>query len=197
MAVSASDSQLIEQLKWTAENACTAFRVPPYMIGIGPLPANTNPETLQILYYAQCLQSLIECIELLMDEGLEMTKNEAGRPIGTEMDLDDLLRMDTASKVKASSDAIKGGGMSPNEARFRYLDLGPVPGGESPYLQQQNYSLAALAKRDAKADPFTGSTPAPPAPPEEAAAPVPPELAAAGAGAWLTRYYRLGEGAPR
>lgn len=167
MAISATDSQLIEQLKWTAENACTAFRVPPYMIGIGPLPPNTNPETLQILYYSQCLQSLIECIELLMDDGLEMTKNEAGRPIGTEMDLDDLMRMDTASKVKTSAEAIKGGGMSPNEARFRYLDLGPVSGGDSPYLQQQNYSLAALAKRDAKADPF-GTTPAP-APPDAAA----------------------------
>jgi len=194
MAISASDSQLIEQLRWTAENACTAFRVPPYMIGIGPLPANTNPETLQILYYSQCLQSLIECIELLMDEGLEMTKNEAGRPIGTEMDLDDLMRMDTASKVKASSDAIKGGGMSPNEARFRYLDLGPVSGGETPYLQQQNYSLAALAKRDAKADPFESAAPAPPppdtsAPPADEADAVPPELVAAGAGAWLTKYY--------
>jgi HK97 family phage portal protein len=190
MAVSASDSQLIEQLRWTAENACTAFRVPPYMIGIGPLPANSNPETLQILYYSQCLQSLIECIELLMDEGLEMTKNEAGRPIGTEMDLDDLMRMDTASKVKASSDAIKGGGMSPNEARFRYLDLGPVSGGETPYLQQQNYSLAALAKRDAKADPFSTSAPAAAPPPEPSAdEAVPPELVAAGAGAWLTKYY--------
>ena len=30
----------------------------------------------------------------------------------------------------------------------------PTPGGESPYLQMQNYSLAALAKRDASDDPF-------------------------------------------
>ncbi len=195
MAVSASDSQLIEQLNWTGLNACTAFRVPPYMIGIGPLPANTNPETLQILYYSQCLQSLIECIELLLDEGLEMTKNEAGRPIGTEMDLDDLLRMDTSSKVKASSEAIKGGGMSPNEARFRYLDLGPVPGGESPYLQQQNFSLEALAKRDAKADPFEKEPAAAAPPPAPEAEAVPPELAAAGAGAWLTKYYGLEGGA--
>lgn len=194
MSVSATDSQLIEQLKWTAENACTAFHVPPYLVGIGAVPANSTPETLQIQYYSQCLQNLIECIEILLDEGLEMTTNAAGQRIGTEMDLDDLIRMDTSSKVKASADAIKGGGMAPNEARARYLDLGPVPGGDAPYLQQQNYSLEALAKRDARSDPFASAAPAPPPAP-----PAPPDLSAgspedaaamaAGAGAWLTRYY--------
>lgn len=192
MAFSATDSQLIEQLKWTAENACTAFHVPPYLIGIGAVPANSNPETLQIQYYSQCLQNLIECIEILLDEGLEMTTNQAGQPIGTEMDLDDLIRMDTTTKVKASADAIKGGGMSPNESRARYLDLGPVAGGDSPYLQQQNYSLAALAKRDAKADPFTATGTPPPAAPEDttpADAGAEADRAAAGVGVWLTRHF--------
>jgi HK97 family phage portal protein len=184
MSFSATDSQLIEQLKWTAENACTAFHVPPYLIGVGAVPANSSPETLQIQYYSQCLQNLIESIELLLDDGLEMTTNAAGQPIGTEMDLDDLIRMDTATKVKASADAIKGGGMAPNEARARYLDLGPVPGGAMPYLQQQNYSLEALAKRDAGADPFGTAAPAPE--PEE---PPDPTQATAGAGVWLTRFY--------
>ena len=191
MSMSAADTQLIEQLRWTAENACMAFHVPPYMIGLGALPANSNPESLQIQYYSQCLQNLIECIELLLDDGLEMTKNEAGRPIGTEMDLDDLMRMDTASKVKASAEAIKGGGMAPNEARFRYLDLGPVAGGDAPYLQQQNFSLEALAKRDAQSDPFAPAARPPAEAPEEAA-----EREAAGAGVWFTKYLgtRLGGG---
>ena len=192
MSMSAVDSQLIDQLKWTAENACTAFHVPPYLIGIGPVPPNSNPETLQIQYYAQCLQNLIECIEILLDEGLEMTVNAVGQPIGTEMDLDDLIRMDTKTKVTAAADAIKGGGMSPNEARARYLDLGPVEGGDAPYLQQQNYSLEALAKRDAQADPFKSNSSATPAPPADGAAAaegeVPPH-AAAGLGAWMTRHF--------
>jgi hypothetical protein len=49
--------------------------------------------------------------------------------------------------------------MSPNEARRR-INLGAVKGGASPYLQQQNFSLAALDKRD-RDDPF--SKPATPA----------------------------------
>jgi hypothetical protein len=72
--------------------------------------------------------------------------------------------MDTPSLIKACSEAIGGGGMSPNEARRRFLGLGKVKGGDTPYLQQQNYSLAALDKRDSKSDPFASNTPAPPAP---------------------------------
>ena len=51
--------------------------------------------------------------------------------------------------------------LSPNEARSEWFGLGPVPGGGSPYLQQQYYSLAALAARDAQGAP---PTPAPPTP---------------------------------
>ena len=47
--------------------------------------------------------------------------------------------------------------MSPNEARAT-LGLAPVLGGESPLMQQQNYSLAALARRDSADNPF-GNTP--------------------------------------
>ncbi len=83
--------------------------------------------------------------------------------MGTEFELDDLLRMDTASRVTAGKEAVTGG-MSPNEVRAKFYDLGPVTGGDSPLIQQQNFSLEALAKRDAKPDPFASSTPAPAAP---------------------------------
>ncbi len=153
IAMTAVDAQLIDQLKWTAENVCTAYHVPPYMIGVGQAPTYNNIEALNQQYYAQCLQTLIETIELLLDEGLGLDKQAP--KLGTEFDLDSLLRMDTASRVKAASDSIGSGAVSPNEARKRYFDLPPTPGGETPYLQQQNFSLAALAKRDSQPDPFT------------------------------------------
>ena len=159
MAVNATDAQLIEQLKWTGETVCSCFHVPPYMIGIGDPPNYNNIEALNQQYYSQTLQSLIENFELSLDEGMELPK-----PYGTEFNLDDLLRMDTATKTKAAADGIGAGALSPNEARKRYFDLGPVTGGDTPYLQQQNYSLAALDRRD-KADPFAPPPP-PPALPE-------------------------------
>lgn len=155
MSVNAVDAQLVEQLKWTAETVCSCFHVPPYMIGVSTAPSYNNIEALNQQYYAQCLQSLIENAEICLDEGLELP-----RPYGTEFDLEGLLRMDTAAKVKAAADAIGAGFLKPNEAR-RQFDLKPVKGGDTPYLQQQNFSLAALDKRD-RGDPF--AKPAAPAP---------------------------------
>jgi phage portal protein BeeE len=121
-------------------------------------------------YYSQTLQKHFESIELLLDEGLGLVDVE-GHSYGTWFDLDDLLRMDTKTLVETEAAATKAAIKSPNEARAR-LNLGPVKGGEAPLSQQQNYSLEALAKRDAQADPFApAKPPAPPAPPPPPPAP--------------------------
>jgi len=156
--INAVDAQLIEQLRWTSETICAAFGVPGYKVGVGPVPAYNNIESLERQYYGDALQILIEAIELCLDEGLELP-----RPYGTEFDLDDLLRMDTATMIESIGKAVGAGVLAPDEGRKK-LNYGPVAGGGSPYLQQQNYSLAALAKRDAQADPFAPNTPAPSSP---------------------------------
>jgi phage portal protein BeeE len=166
LTINAVDSQMIEQLKLTGETICSAFHVPPFMVGIGAAPTYNNIEALNQQYYSQCLQALIEEIEELLDQGLGLGK-DFGNTYGTEFDLDALLRMDTATKVKSVADAIGAGFMSPNEGRYKF-DLPPVEGGNSPYLQVQNYSLAALNRRDQQENPVTpGATPAVPSPPEE------------------------------
>jgi HK97 family phage portal protein len=156
LALTAEESQLIEQLKWTADVVCSVFHVPPYKIGLGTMPTYNNVQALNVEYYSQCLQSLIEAAEVCLDEGLE-------HPLGTgtEFDIDNLLRMDSVAQMAVLKEGIGSSILAPNEARRR-LDLGPVPGGESPMAQQQYYSLEALANR-----------PAPPAP--GAALPAPAE----------------------
>lgn len=175
MTVTAVDSQLLELLKWTSEQVCTAFHVPPYMIGVGTAPTYNNIEALNQQYYAQCLQSLIESIELCLDEGLGLTEID-GKTYGTELDLDGLLRMDTAGQVKAAIDGIGGGLFTPNEGR-RKFDLKKVKGGDTPYLQMQNFSLEALNRRDKSDDPFAL------APKRDQNTPTPAEQAAAEAAA--------------
>jgi HK97 family phage portal protein len=159
LTVNAVDADLVKQLQWSDEKICSCFHVPAYMVGVGPDPNYANIQGLSLQYYAQCLQTHIESIELLLDEGLELPK-----PYGVEFDLDDLLRMDTPTMIQAEKDAIGGSIKAPNESRRR-LNLPPVPGGESPLAQQQYYSLAALAARDAAGSP----------PPTPAAVPVPEE----------------------
>lgn len=159
LAVNAADSELIAQLRLSAEQVCTAFHVPPFMVGIGEMPNYNNVEALIQFYYNKCLQPLLENCEASLNYGLEMVT--ATNSLGTQFDLKGLLRMDTAARFKASSDAVRGGWYKPNEARIDE-DLEPVQGGDTPYLQHQDYSLAALAKRDASEDPFSKSPQAQP-----------------------------------
>lgn len=165
MRMTAVDAQLIEQLKWDAEVVCSTFHVPPFKVGLGQMPTYQNAEVLNQIYYSDCLQSLIEQFEACMDEGLGLDTPTSGRMMGVELDLDGLLRMDSATQVKSLAEAVGGGILTPNEARAK-LDQKPLTGGNTVYLQQQYYSLAALAERDAN-DPFAKPAPAAPAPPPD------------------------------
>lgn len=159
MVINAHDAQLVEQLKWSAEVVCSTFHVPAYKVGIGAPPPHNNIEALEQQYYSQCLQKFFECIELCMDEGLGLT-TVPGHRYGTSFDEDDLLRMDTATLVDSESKAVGAGIKKLNEARKR-LNLGPIQGGNTSYLQQQNYSVAALDRRDRSEDPFAKTTTTP------------------------------------
>lgn len=154
MTVNPVDAQLIEQLKMTAEMVCACFHVPGYKIGVGAMPTVNNTAALNQQYYDQCLQLLIESMELRMDEGLELEP-----PYECWLDLSGLLRMDPEARYKSHNEAIKGGWMAPNEAR-RDEDKPPVPGGDTPYMQEQNWPLAILAAREVPT-----REPTPPKPP--------------------------------
>jgi HK97 family phage portal protein len=164
MATNAVDSQLIEQLKWTAEIVASTYHVPPYKIGVGQMPTYNNIQSLNVEYYSQALQRLIEDAELCLDEGLGIGLGNpvSGSTYGTEFDLDNLLRMDSVTQMDVLDKAA--GKMTVDEMRAK-INLPPTVGGSAVYLQQQNYSLAALAKRDAQEDPFGANPPAPPAAP--------------------------------
>lgn len=159
LAVTATDAQLIEQLRWSSETVAGSYGVPSYMLNIGGAPTYDNVEALRLQYYAQCLQVLIEALELCLDEGLNLT------PYASQFDLDELLQMDTATKTVVARDGIGAGFLKPNEARAKF-NLPPVEGGNTPYLQQQNYSLAALNKRD-REDPFAAPVPQAVTPPND------------------------------
>jgi HK97 family phage portal protein len=169
VAMTSDEAQLIEQLKYTAEVVCSTYHVPPYKIGVGTMPTYANIQSLNVEYYSQCLQKHIEDIELCLDEGLGIGEGVSvnGQTLGVEFDVDNLLRMDSATQMEVLD---KGKNtFKPNEARAK-IGLPPVDGGDDVYRQQQDFSLSALQKRDAKDDPFaTAPKAAPPAPEDPAA----------------------------
>lgn len=158
MTMTSSDAQVVEQLGWSTEVVCSTYHVPPYKIGHGQMPSYNNVEALNVEYYSQCLQGLIESIELCLDEGLQ-TGNTFGssRKMGTEFDISGLIRMDGSAQMERLEKSK--GKMTVNEQR-KELELAPVDGGDTVYLQEQDHSIEWLQRRDA----MPIEAPAPPAP---------------------------------
>lgn len=161
MQMTSTDAQLIEQLRWDAEEICRVFHVPGYMVGVGAEPSYNNAQSLTLRYYNTALQPLMEAFERCMGDGLSLSSD-----LEINLSTDVLLRMDSVTQMDNAVKGNTGGVTSPNESRATF-NLPPVKGGDAVYLQVQNYSLAALAERDAQ-----GPLQAPLAP---APAPVTPE----------------------
>lgn len=152
ISLSSADTQALEQLKMMGDVVCSVYHVPAFKIGLGAIATGQKVSDLNEIYYSDCLQHYIEAIENLLDEHLGLEK-------GVEIiaDLTSLIRMDSMSQMVYLKEGTLSGIMSPNEARAT-LSLPPVAGGESPLMQQQNYSLSALARRDNSDDPFGKSS---------------------------------------
>lgn len=146
MRAKSTDSQLVEQLRLSADIVASCFHVPTYKISMNTAP--NKPQEANLAYYSDCLQVLIEEMEACLDDGLEVPDG-----MMIELDTDDLLRMDKAAFIDMLAKAVSGSVMTPNAAMLE-LNQSPVTGGDTIYMQQQNYSLEALSKRDAQDDPF-------------------------------------------
>lgn len=168
-SVDAQHAQLKEQFDLTVDDVARAFRYPRWKLG-GSMPPYTKPDQAQTQYYVDCLQSHIEAIELCLDNGLELPLG-----LGTEFDLDSLMRMDTQALFESNKSA--DGWMTPDEQRFRANYPKLAKGGDTVYKQHQDYPIEVIADRK---DITTGTTPTPtqqtdpmpePAPPMKAAEP--------------------------
>ena len=140
MPTSAADTQLIAQLGWTEETIAKCFRFPISLLNSAKQPPYANAEASQLQYKA-CLDPIMTSIANGLTTGLEL-------PLYLKVEFDATLLswMDTLTRVNAAKIAITAG-MSPNEVRDEFFYLPPVKGGESPYLQQQNWPMAELADR--------------------------------------------------
>jgi HK97 family phage portal protein len=160
-SATAVNSQLIEQLGWSEEQICEVFRMPISILNSSKQPPYANAEASMLQYKSLCLEPHMTAIAKTLGHGLNL-------PTYLKLEFDDtlLIWMDTTTRTQAAKDAIVSG-LSPNEVRDTYYGLGPVKGGELPYLQQQNWPVSTLADRPAE-------TPAAPAAP--AADPMPEEV---------------------
>jgi HK97 family phage portal protein len=151
------DSQMVEQMRYSDEQICQPFGIPPFKVGIGTIPSGLGVDGLNQLYYADALQPHIEHMEALLDKGLQISK-----PLGVELDLAPLLRMDEAKRADVESKLVMGKIKTPDEARLRF-NLAGTGGGDTLWGQNQDYPLGMLADRESW-DPAMQPTPAPAVP---------------------------------
>lgn len=146
ISMSAQDQQLLEILKFNSEAICACFHIPSYKI-MGNAPTYNNVEALNLEYYNNALQFIVNGIEHHLTYGLELGEFHENENLWVKLDTKELLQMDQNTRGTFYNNAIKGGWMTPNEARISE-DLLPIEGGDTVYLQQQNYSIQALNERD-------------------------------------------------
>jgi HK97 family phage portal protein len=153
LTISASDAQLIEQLRWSVEDVARCFRVPSYMLTDASKVSFKNAETLARNYYSQTLQYHIESIEARVNQAFDLRGNTF-----CEFDLASLLRMEFDARMAAYQTGIQSGVLTINEAR-KLEELPPMAGGNEPLVQAQYRPLSMAGEP-------VSAAPAPPAPAE-------------------------------
>ena len=140
-AMKSIDSQMVEQMRYSDEQICQPFGIPPFKVGIGTIPSGLGVDGLNQLYYSDALQTHIEHMEALLDKGLRIA-----RPLGVELNLDPLLRMDEVKRAEVETKLVMSKVKTPDEARARF-NLPPTGGGDTLWGQHQDYPLGMLALR--------------------------------------------------
>lgn len=140
-AMKSIDSQMVEQMRYSDEQICQPFGIPPFMVGIGTIPSGLGVDGVYQLYYQNALQTHIEHMEALLDDGLKVVSG-----LGIELDLEPLLRMDEGKRSEVEAKLVGGKIKTPDEGRLRF-NLPPTGGGSTLWGQNQDYPLGMLADR--------------------------------------------------
>lgn len=158
-AFKSADSQMVEQMRYSDEQICQPFGVSPFIVGIGSIPAGLKADDMMGFYYQRALQKHIEAMEALLNQGLALAY-----PMTVELDLEPLLRMDPQKRAEVWGKLANDGVATPNESRLSF-NLTPLDGGDTVYMQQQDFPLDQVSQNKIPTRP--SPTPPPPLPETE------------------------------
>lgn len=134
LASKSVDSQMVEQLRYSDEQICQPFGIPPFKVGLGSIPAGLGVDAINQLYYDDALQADIQAMECLLSEGLNTY------PYKVDLDESVLMRMDAGKKAEYHKTLIDGSIETINDARLAF-NLAPLNGGDIVYMQMQDMPL--------------------------------------------------------
>lgn len=142
LTISPEDAQMLESRKFSGEEICRLFGVPPAMVGYGDKSSNwgTGKEQDVLGFQKFNLRRRLKRIEQALMKQL-LTARDRLDGITIEFNLEGLLRGDSEARAAFYKSGLNDGWLTINEVRA-IENLAPVDGGDTARVQMQNVPLA-------------------------------------------------------
>ncbi len=149
LSINPEDAQMLESRKFSGEQICRIFGVPPAMVGFGDKASNwgTGKEVDVLGFQKFTLRKRLKRIEQALLKQLVPLAERRAQGITIEFNFEGLLRGDTASRYEAYEKAIRMGIATRNECRA-LENLPPIEGGDVVTVQMQDIPLADAINGD-------------------------------------------------
>lgn len=153
LTINPEDAQMLESRKFSGEEICRIFGVPPAMVGYGDKASNwgTGKEVDVLGFQKFTLRRRLKRIEQAAEKQLLSAADRAAG-MRIEFNLEGLLRADSLLRAQVNDIALKNKTRTINEVRAQDNEP-PVSWGDAPWVQMQDQQLGT-----------DGSVPALPAP---------------------------------
>ncbi len=140
--ITPEDAQMLESRKFSGEEICRIFGVPPAMVGYGDKASNwgTGKEVDVLGFIKFTLRKRLRRIERALMKQL-LSREERQNGVTIEFNLEGLLRGDSAGRAQFYQIMVRLGLMTRNEAR-QLENLPPIEGGDVAMVQMQDVPLS-------------------------------------------------------
>lgn len=142
------DAQMLETRRFSVEEVCRIFGVPPHMVGHTEKSTSwgTGLEQQTLAFQKFTLRRRLRRIEQALQKQL-LTPRDRAAGVTIEFNLEGLLRGDSKSRSAFYQSALGSGWMTINEVRQKE-NLPPVDGGDVPRMQIQNVPITEAGAND-------------------------------------------------
>ena len=146
--ITPEDAQMLESRKFSGEEICRIFGVPPAMVGYGDKASNwgTGKEVDVLGFQKFTLRRRLKRIEQALQKQL-LTAADRAQGITIEFNMEGLLRGESQARASFYQSGLSNGWMTINEVRA-LENLPPVEGGEVPRMQMQNVPITEAGQEE-------------------------------------------------
>lgn len=148
LTISPEDAQMLETRRFSVEEICRVFGVPPHMIGHTENSTSwgTGLEQQTLGFQKFTLRRRLKKIEQALTKQL-LTTADRVRGVTIEFNLEGLLRGDSAGRASFYETMTRIGAHTINEVRA-LENLPPVAGGDVPRMQMQNVPITQAGQEE-------------------------------------------------